>query len=149
MRTCPAVFVTTRGGLARPAREIVVKDLLVFVSEGSSDEFSIALEELVKSFQLLDWTVAPPEFVDEVDQDSVTAPEDEPIRTLGATLRVSEAQETPGTTREEVSRFLEGFRELTSAFAVEFEVELDGVYAGDIRDGLLSKTLQSGLLATW
>src|SRR5438128_1351394 len=71
-----------------------------------------AVEELAQSRH---WTVSPPEFVDATDSSSCTAPEDEPIRTVGGALAVTEPGETPSTPRSEVDAFIDGMALLSKA----------------------------------
>ena len=124
--------------------------LLVCLSEEFSESevraLRIAVDALAESRS---WTVGPPEFVDETDASSCTAPEDEPIRTVGAVLEVTARGSVPGTSREEATAFIDGMVAFSKEHDLEMEVELDDTYAGDICSGIADRLVREGLLGTW
>jgi len=126
------------------------RSLLVYLS-GEFDEsdvsaFGRAVESLASSRR---WTLGPPEFVNETDASSCTAPEDEPIRTVGVVLAVTEPDTVPGTPREEVTAFIDALAALSGERGVEMEVQLGETYAGEIRAGVPDRLIREGVLATW
>lgn len=124
--------------------------LLVWLS-GDFDESDLPV--LKRAVELLgrsrSWTVSPPEFVDETDASSCTTPEDEPIRTVGAALVVTEPDSNPGTPREEASAFIDALAAFSKARGADMEVQIGDTYAGEIRAGIPDQLLVEGLLARW
>jgi hypothetical protein len=90
-----------------------------------------------------------PEFVDETDDSSCTAPEDQPIRTVGIVLTVSAPNESPQTPLDDPTRLVTALARFSSERGTEFEMELDGEYIGDIKNGEASRSIKEGLLDTW
>jgi len=126
------------------------RSLLVWLS-GEFDESDVpalrhAVESLVSSRC---WTVGPPEFLDETDSSSCTALEDEPVRTVGAVLGVTESDSLPSTPREEVTAFIDALSAFSKERGLEMEVQLGDTYSGEIRAGVPDRLIREGLLATW
>ena len=95
------------------------------------------------------WTAGPPEFLDETDPSLCTALEDEPVRTVGVVLAVTEPDSFPGTPREEVTAFIDALTAFSKERGVEMEVQLGDTYAGEIRAGVPDRLIREGLLAAW
>jgi hypothetical protein len=131
------------------------KDLLFYFSDDFDEDMVREMKALVQ--RLTDsytWKCGPPEFVDETlraESDS-----DDDIRTVGGALQIAAASAPADTDWEaerihfqEVSRIVEELRRMTSALQTEVELQLGDVYVGDIRDGVVGRTLQVGLLDEW
>ncbi len=84
------------------------RDLLVYFEDDFDETTVLHLAEDVERLRLSRrWTLGPPEFIDETDDTGRTLPEDEPVRTVGIALGVSDPGEVPDTPREEVAFFVE------------------------------------------
>ncbi|HEX5750167.1 MAG TPA: hypothetical protein VFZ09_28310 [Archangium sp.] len=124
--------------------------LLAYLSADFSDDDVRALRELVTNLASSGgWSHKPPMFVDEVDDSSCTRPEDEPVRTVGVLLKVSEPGESPMTLVDELMRLLDALSLFSSERGVELEVQLDDTYVGEIRNGVPDRLIREGLLARW
>jgi hypothetical protein len=124
--------------------------LLGYLCSDFSESDVIALRLLVDSLgQRGTWTIEAPRFVDESDDTSCTRPEDEPLRTVGVALSVTSPEELPGTPVDEPTRLLEALATFSAQRSVDFEVQLDDTYVGQIRLGKLDHLLLDGLLARW
>ena len=124
--------------------------LLVCLSDEFEESDVLALRSVVAALVPgRDWTVRAPEFVDETDSSSCTAPEDEPVRTVGAVLEVTAPGSIPGTPRAEVSAFIDALAAFSGERGLEMEVELGDTYAGEIRAGVPDRLVREGLLAPW
>lgn len=124
--------------------------LLVYVASDIEETSIESLKEVVASLAHSgSWTFAPPTFVHEVESDSATRPEDEPVVTIGALLVTSSPGESPPMPVAEARRAIDALARFSEHSRVDFEVELDGVYAGEIRGGEVDRLLREGLLAQW
>jgi len=124
--------------------------LLVWLSDEFSEADVVALRQMVEAIAgSRRWTVGAPEFVNETDSSSCTVPEDEPIRTVGAILEVTDRATIPATPREEVAEFIDAMATFSRERDLEMEVELGDTYAGEIRAGVTDRLIREGLLATW
>lgn len=128
----------------------MTRALLVWLSDEFDESDVAALrrvnDELARSRR---WTVRPPEFVDETDSSSCTAPDDEPVRTVGVVLDVTEPDCVPCTSREEATAFIDALTEFSGRRGLEMEAQLGDTYAGEIRAGVPDRLIREGLLATW
>ena len=111
--------------------------LLVYLSEDFSDADVSALQVFVKSLAgSRRWTLGVPNFVDESDSSTCTRHEDEPIRTVGAALAVTEPDEPRATSRAEATALIEAMAAFSKEYDVEMEVQLGNTYVGEIRAGV-------------
>jgi len=100
------------------------------------------------------WPAGRPQFVDELDEDSATQPEDLPIRTVGAVVPLRDPR-TGISAREDsqdleaVRRVVEGLRAFTAALGLTVELQLGGVYAGRIANGHADHLVEVGLISEW
>jgi hypothetical protein len=128
----------------------MTQELLAYATSDLTDEDIAALKALVASLAPSEvWTVSPPRFVDEVDDSSATKPDDEPVRTTGISLAISSPGTAPGTPVSEPERFLSAIADFSGSRQIEFEVQLDGTYVGEISSGKMDRLLREGLLAQW
>lgn len=95
------------------------------------------------------WTAGLPGFVDETDASSCSKPGDEPVRTVGIVLPVSTPGVTPQSPVSEVESWLGELVRFSREQHVDFEVQLDQTYAGEIRSGELDRLVREGLLQNW
>lgn len=96
-----------------------------------------------------EWARGAPEFIDQLEEDSRTRPEDEPVRTVGVRLEVSEPGENPSTPVNDATRLVEALAGFSLKHGVEFEFQLDGTFVGEVRNGEADRLLRDGLLARW
>lgn len=128
----------------------MTQNLLAYVASHADEGSITSLRELVASLaQSRSWTVAPPTFVHGVDSDSGTRPGDQPIVTVGVLLEVSSPGDSPPTPVSEPHQIVDALTRFSESAGVDFEVELDGVYVGEIRSGKMDRLLSDGLLAQW
>lgn len=124
--------------------------LLAYLSGDFSDADVGALRQLgLRLAETLSWTVAPPEFVDHSDAESCSRPEDEPVRTIGIALPVSTPSQRPQTQASEVEAWLGELMRFSLERHMDFEVQLDQTYVGEIRDGEADRLFRDGLLKGW
>lgn len=124
--------------------------LLGYFSADFTDADIVALGALVETLSRAHgWHLGAPRFVDDSDDSSCTAPEDQPIRTVGVLLTVSAPGEVSRTPVDDPEAFVAALSQFSSERGTEFEMELDGEYVGDIRRGEVSESIQQGLLARW
>lgn len=110
--------------------------ILAYISEDVPDTAVVDLQDAAARLRKGPWTLGPPGIVDETDDSTATQPGDEPVRTIGLTLPVSGPNETPGTSRDEVKRFVDG-------------VQFGSVYVGEIAAGRADRGVLEGLLMNW
>jgi len=128
----------------------MTQTLLAYLSSDFTSEDATALARIIAALASGGpWTIEPPRFVDDLDSSSCTAPDDEPIRTVGAVLLVTSPREVPETPLNEPTRFLETLAQFSRQQNVELEVQLDETYVGEIRGGELDHLLREGLLGRW
>ncbi|MFO0696672.1 MAG: hypothetical protein U0230_24090 [Polyangiales bacterium] len=124
--------------------------LLAYVSSDFTDEVIEHLRSLVKNLATNGaWSREPPDLVDQMEEDSATRPEDEPLRTVGVVLVVSDpgaAEETPVS---EPARLVDALSTFSKQQAVDFELQLGETYVGEIRSGVPDELIREGLLARW
>lgn len=101
------------------------------------------------------WVIAPPKFVDAVDEPE-EGTNDAPVETLGGELDIYSALSATKLSKdvdrqhlEEVEEIVEGVRLLSEKEELTFEFVLDGTYVGAIEDGTIDRTLKVGLLDEW
>lgn len=99
------------------------------------------------------WVLGPPVLVDRVDEASGS---DAAVETLGGALEIYSALPPHGLPMdvdrkhlEEVEAIVAGVRELSQRAGLAFEFELGGTFVGAIENGVIDRTLQSGLLDEW
>ena len=123
--------------------------LLACLSEDFDESDVSALRAAVESIsRSWPWTVAPPAFVDERDDSSCNAPEDEPIRTVGAVLTVT-AEGGTYVSRTEVAAFIDALAAFSSERHLDMELQLGRKFAGTIRAGVTDALVRDALLGTW
>lgn len=99
-----------------------------------------------------DWSLAPPQWVDEVDSSSCTRPEDLPIRTAGCVLFLSRAggdRESERRALKDVEAVLLALQSFSGRTGLEIEVQVDRTQVGFIERGMLDDGIQRGLLDAW
>ena len=114
--------------------------VLAYISGGALDHHVDRLRQ---------WSRGEPRFVDEVDGDSGTRPDDEPVRTIGLLLVVSGPGEHPPTLASELARLIDALGAFSKDEGVDFELHLDDTYAGEIREGVPDRLVLDGLVARW
>lgn len=125
------------------------EQLLAYFSDDFDDDDVSAMGDLAVELAATgEWTVAPPAFVDETDDSSSTQPDDEPIRTVGAVLPLT-YDGGPTAPVRDLTAFVDALVAFSVAREVPFELELDGTFVGEIRDGAPDALIRDGLLATW
>lgn len=118
---------------------------------GDFDEVDVrALREVAAVLaRIARWTLGPPAFVDETDDSSCTRPDDQPIRTVGAVLDVTDPGASGGTPVEEVVRFIDVLAWCSAERRIVMEVQLGDIWVGEIERGVLDRGIRDGLLAAW
>ena len=118
--------------------------ILAYFSEDYCEVHVEALRRLVESL-VRDgaWSRGAPQFVDD------SQPEDEPVRTVGVQLLVSEQGEQPATPVDEPARLLEALAKLSGVHLVELEVQYGDEIIGAISNGVMDRSLREGLLDSW
>jgi hypothetical protein len=124
--------------------------MLAYFSEDYSETNVEDLRRLVQTLAAAGaWSRALPRFADEVDDSSCTRPGDEPIRTVGVLLEVSEPGELPETPVEEVTRLFEAVAAFSAKHLVDFEVQYRDELVGSIFNGVMDRGIREGLLESW
>jgi hypothetical protein len=130
--------------------------LLFFLAEDIDDRKRRIVQDLVESLtDVRPWSIAPPQFVDEID--SVPAgSEDPPIQTLGGLLRIHGTEGISPLPAElderdlaDVEAVVDGVLATSASHSLCFEFELDGIFVGAIDCGIADDCLAIGLLAEW
>lgn len=129
--------------------------LLVCLTEDFTNTDVRALRDLIGLVaHEREWALKPPQFIDELDDASCSKLGDEPIRTVGAVLRLDKRN---GDTDRVWERKLLADTEFMIARLTRFsrerkceiELELGGELVGDIRNGEVSAGITDGLLGEW
>lgn len=134
------------------------KQRLLFYMPGSQESECIEqLRSLVHRMAVQkSWTIAPPTFVDEVE--APDNPTDDPVRTVGGFIEVYSAlppwrdrlpQDIDESNFSDCEFLIDQLRLFSQEHSCQFEFELDGVYVGQIADGMLDKLLADGFLGEW
>jgi hypothetical protein len=124
------------------------KRLLAYFSDEFDDDDVVAVSDLALELAgAVEWTVAPPAFVNESDDSSSTLPEEEPIRTVGLLLPLVHAAGTTAPVRD-LAAVVGALSEFSRARGIELELQLDETFVGVIQNGTPDKEIRS-LLATW
>lgn len=94
------------------------------------------------------WSIAPPGFIDEVDENG--------LEIVGGGLEIYSAlppnrlpADVDQRTLEEVDALVEAVKALSASASIAFEFHLDMTYVGCIEDGVIDRVLLSGLLMPW
>ena len=100
------------------------------------------------------WVLGPPRFIDEVEEAESSNPEDEPIRTVGGFLELHPPSEQLPKDIErahyrEIERVVGALTKFGEETGCEIELELDGSFVGDIKNGVPSELITCGLLEEW
>jgi hypothetical protein len=129
-------------------------ELLFYLSDDIDAAMVDRMRLLVHGLaQVRSWQIGPPVFIDETEGPSTG--EDAPVRTVGGVLTIAKPTKEPtGRAAErahydEVATVVEALRAMTAECHTEVELQLGRVYVGDIREGVISRTLQIGLLDEW
>ena len=96
------------------------------------------------------WAGSGPEFLNDVDEDSVLRPGDQPIWTLGGVLWLSEPSSGDREAQqfEDVVFLVEELRRFSEA-GHPFDVEYNGEEIGSISRGSVDPSLREGLIEPW
>ncbi|QGZ65105.1 hypothetical protein [Paraburkholderia acidisoli] len=135
-------------------REYARQRLLFFVAQDVDDEIAAAVKQTVHDLAAATWLLAPPVFVDRVDDARSTSVDTED-RTVGGALEIlgTAANTLPkdldAATFADVDRVVQAVRALSAQWSLEVEFELDGACVGAIEDGVLDRSLAEGLLGEW
>ncbi len=135
-----------------------IQRLLFFVSDDLAEETTGQMQDLVSDIAgSRTWTIAPPAFVDEVEEPEDPAV-DLPVRTLGGVLDLYSAlppwgerlpEEVDRAHYEEVEAIVVALRHFSETSGHEVTFELDGTYVGIIKQGNPDRLLADGLLGEW
>lgn len=124
------------------------------------DELTPDLEKMVvESLQKLltrNWEICEPELIDSTDSTSCTQLEDEPIRTLGVYIEL----QAPGllspsaisieeSQLADVDATVKELSKLTRTLNVTVEVEFQGEFVGEIKQGKPDHGIQKTLINEW
>ena len=124
--------------------------LLAYIGEDFADADVAALADVVAEMRPgAEWTLDAPQLVDEVDETSCSAPEDQPIRTTGVLLQVSEPGESPSTAVGEVEAFFKAVSAFSRTRRLSMEVQLGDTFVGDVTAGELGDGIREGSLEAW
>lgn len=131
------------------------QQLLLFVAQDVSAEIRDVLKMFVDNMaDARSWQISAPRFIDEIDH-AETRDEDFPDETVGCVLEIYSArggvlpEYLDAEALAEVEFLIRAAQEISCAYSLEFELELDGVFVGAIEDGCLDKSLEKGLLNEW
>jgi|KBSMisStaDraftv2_1062788.scaffolds.fasta_scaffold198698_2 hypothetical protein len=125
-------------------------ELLAYLSDEFEDDDATALRDLAVELKgAHSWKFEPPYFVDDTDDSSGTQPEDEAIRTVGLILPLSLDGEDKDVPVKDLIVLVKALARLSRSRHLEFALELDETYVGDIQDGDPDDGIREGLLATW
>jgi hypothetical protein len=126
-------------------------DLVAYLASDITESVAASLRHFADQLEAIGgWSLGAPTFVDEVDETvPCTAPEDEPVRTVGLLLRVTRPDEPPFTPASEVQTFVDAVAGFSAKHGVDFEVQLDTTFVGAIAQGAPDRQIRQGLLASW
>ena len=85
----------------------------------------------------------------EFEEDSRTLPEDEPVRTVGLVLSVSQAGEAPPTPVAEPSRIVDALAKFSEQHGVDFELPAGQHLCRRHSGRRTGRLVREGLLARW
>jgi hypothetical protein len=129
---------------------------LLFCLSGDISEDDVRIlrrlvHELAKDYV---WHYEPPRFLDELDSSSCTRSEDEPIRTVGGVLVIESPTDVHNRWAEkhhldEVEYLVGRLARFSRERQCELELELAGEFIGDIVNGEISESIETGLIDEW
>jgi hypothetical protein len=120
--------------------------ILAYLSADYSEAHVVSLRLLVESLGAATWSRGAPQFIDDVAR---TQPEDEPLRTVGLQVLVSEPGDQPPTPVDEPTRLLEALAKFSGVHLVDLEVQYGEEVIGAIFNGVLDRGIREGLLGAW
>ena len=129
---------------------------IFYVAQDINDEIREKVSELLRQLAgRRSWVIAPPKFVDSVDEPE-RGSNDDTVETLGGVFEIYSAlppiklsREVDRQHLEEVEEIVEAVRQLTEKEELTFEFMLDGTYVGSSENGMIDRTLKTGLLDEW
>jgi hypothetical protein len=135
------------------------QQLLFFVADDIDEATAREMERLVAELaEQHAWSLGPPTFVNEVDDSSVSSPEDLPIRTLGGILELYSMwppegaqlpKELDQANFDDVKTLVASLIAFSSRTGHELDLELAGEPVGSIRGGEPDRILREGFLGEW
>jgi hypothetical protein len=142
-----------------PRADLPIQELLFFVADDFDNVTAREMEQTIGELaHQHSWSLSAPIFVNEVDDSSISAPEDLPIQTLGGILRVYSAWPPEGEALpkdldranfDDVKTLVEALAAFSSKTGHEIAFELKGEHVGTIRLGKPDRLLQDGFLGEW
>jgi hypothetical protein len=126
-----------------------------------AQDLSDPLRESVRSFvaglkSICDWYIGPPVFLQDVDANDLSSPDDVPVETLGGYLEIYSSMppwslpaEVDSRHYREVTALISALRDFSRREHVALELALDGTFVGTITEGEMDKSLVQGLLEPW
>ncbi|WP_220810651.1 hypothetical protein [Cupriavidus sp. UME77] len=94
------------------------------------------------------WSIAPPSFIDEIDENG--------FEVVGGVLEIYSALQlnmlpfdVDSKNLDEVEELIGAIMELSEKGGLSFEFKLDATYVGSIEDGVVDRVLKEGLLVPW
>lgn len=123
--------------------------LIFYVAQDFDQSISSGVQQLVNELAASRaWSIAPPSFIDEVDENS--------LEVLGGMLEIYSAlppntlpHDVDSKNLEEVEALVGAVRALSEKNGLSIEFQLDATYVGSIEDGVIDRILQEGLLVPW
>jgi hypothetical protein len=128
------------------AREVL---LLFALDEPTEDGFEAMARLVSKLNEERLWSRGPIEFVNEVDESSVSQPGDLPVQTVGGLLRLRRVEDSPAAVEQAQLDDIEFLIDRLCAFtagARALVIEYDGEEVGAIENGEIDRSLRIGLL---
>ena len=141
----------------RVADDHPILPLLFYVEGEIDDELRSAVEALVQRVAASrDWTLYPPEFVHEIDDEELEGQEGMSFETLGGVLQLYSTyppltlpREVDLAQLEEVEYLFSHLKAFSGEHQIFFDVAYDGESIGDIDNGELDANLSEGLIGEW
>jgi len=124
--------------------------LLAYFESDFSEDDVLKLGTRVDALRVeRSWTLKSPEVINQFEEDSRSAPEDEEVRTVGAVLHTSDPGETPATPVEELLAFIDAMSKFSKEHGIDFGIQYRDEDIASITNGVPDDGLLQSLNEHW